>query len=659
MQKIALAGAVAAGLAVIGLLGVPAWMQHRVEAEVDAVFATLQAAGVTATHGPVTYDYWSRTLTIPTLGLATAGEGDLKTIVATIVAHGLTREGGAILADQVEVTGLEIKLAATKDEPWTFAQAIPKLTVTKFAAPEMLPRSGSTLELMRYLAKVKAAVVDVPQGEAGFEAQQVGGAGLFNRGKMKYLYTNVTIKNLRDGYIGALNVDKIALASDPSAGGVKGLLNGYASADMDLLTMLSLYGVEAPARPATDGYVRVQGKTTMGTYTFSVGPGMNMTVDSVTSGDLAIDPTKFNRSILADFMKLSPQPGVRQSPSQTADLANKVVQLYESFKLADVEMRGMRITTAFGQPGMGMVIGSMRMAGFQNGRLAEFAINDMALTIPGVPLVKIGHLSLAGLDMARIMRTTAVSGAGLPPSAGQSLALFSALEGFEVRDYDVPDFKSGKFIGRIDTLKTAWGKFSNGLPTITRLTMKAQMPIDDSQPAFAFLKPLGRERVVVTYDIGTTWNEATQALTTAPLTLELEGLGALSGSIVLNSASRQPIGLDAARMLAAFQAMDVGAITLKVRDGGGTKAYIASGANAAGPLVDAKARLMAAPVPNVGAITVLDAASRFLDTPGQTLTLTLNPKSKVSVSQFSGPAMAVDGGAALLDLFTVEAAVEK
>ena len=163
----------------------------------------------------------------------------------------------------------------------------------------------------------------------------------------------------------------------------------------------------------------------------------------------------------------------------------------------------------------------------------------------------------------------------------------------------------------------------------------------------------------MSYDIGTSWNEATQALTTAPLTMALEGLGELSGSIVLNSASRQPMGLDAAQMMAAFQAMDIGSVMLKVRDGGGTKAYAASGANPANALVDAKARLMAAPVPNVGAITMLDAASRFLDTPGQTVTMTLTPKSKVSVSQFSGPAMAVDGGAALLDLFTVEATVEK
>ena len=319
-----------------------------------------------------------------------------------------------------------------------------------------------------------------------------------------------------------------------------------------------------------------------------------------------------------------------------------------------------RMTTASGQPSMGMAVGSMRMAGFQSGRLAEFSINEMAMTIPGVPLVKIGHLSLAGLDLARIMRTTAAVGsAGRSASAEQSMALISALEGFEVRDYDVPDFKSGKFLGRIDALKATWGKFSNGLPTITRLTMKAQLPIDDSQPALLLLKSLGRDRVTVSYDIGTTWNEATQALTTAPLTMALEGLGELSGSIVLNSASRQPMALDAARMMAAFQAMDIGSVTLKVRDGGGTKAYAASGANPANALVDAKARLMAAPVPNVGAITILDAASRFLDTPGQTVTMTLTPKSKVSVSQFSGPAMAVDGGAALLDLFTVEATVEK
>ena len=513
---------------------------------------------------------------------------------------------------------------------------------------------------MRYLARVKAAVIEMPQGEVALDLQLPTATSPVKLGKVSYLYTGATIKDLRDGYIGVLNVDKIALASDQSVGAMKGLMNGYTSADIDLMTMLSFYGVDAPTRPAADGYVRVQGKTTMGTYTFSIAPSMNITVDSITSGDVSIDPTKFSRSILADFAKLAPQPGVRQSPAQTAESANKIAQLYEGFKLADVEMRGMRMTNAAGQPNMGMAVGSMRMAGLQNGRLAEFAINDMAMTIPGIPQVKIGHLSLAGLDLARIMRTTAASSsAGKPGSAEQSMALISALEGFEVRDYDVPDFKSGKFLGRIDTLKATWGKFSNGLPTITRLTMKAQLPIDDSQPALLFLKSLGRERVTVSYDIGTTWNEATQALTTAPLTMALEGLGELSGSIVLNSASRQPMGLDAAQMMAAFQAMDIGSVMLKVRDGGGTKAYAALGANPANALVDAKARLMAAPVPNVGAITMLDAASRFLDTPGQTVTMTFTPKSKVSVSQFSGPAMAVDGGAALLDLFTVEATVEK
>ena len=71
----------------------------------------------------------------------------------------------------------------------------------------------------------------MPQGEVALDLQLPTATSPVKLGKVSYLYTGATIKDLRDGYIGALNVDKIALASDQSVGAMTGLINGYTSAD--------------------------------------------------------------------------------------------------------------------------------------------------------------------------------------------------------------------------------------------------------------------------------------------------------------------------------------------------------------------------------------------------------------------------------------------
>ena len=177
---------------------------------------------------------------------------------------------------------------------------------------------------------------------------------------------------------------------------------------------------------------------------------------------------------------------------------------------------------------------------------------------------------------------------------------------------------------------------------------------------------MGLDKVWIACDVGTKWVEDKQALALEPFEMDIENVGRLSAKVSLTNPNRLPAVLDMGRLAAAFQAMEIGPVAVKVRDSGLVKLFkanlerqAAAGGVAANPFADAKQRMMAAPVMNVGGITLADAASRFTETSGQTMTITLTPKAAVSIAQLTAPGATAgpDAAALLLDQFTVEAAI--
>ncbi len=664
MRKIAIVGAAIGAIAVAGVFGASMLVQHRAVSEVDAVFESLRASGVTASHGPVTFDYWTKSLSIADIALQAPGENGARTTIAKVHATGLMPMSNEMSAQSIEVSDFEIKSGIAKDLPGAYAHKAPKFIVSQFSAPAAFPATSSTSEILHYLARVKATSIVAPQGEVVLELPQPFAVKGVKQSAFTYTYTNLELKNLHEGRIGQLLIGKLAMTGGQAAVPVTNEMNKYASSDIDVMAMMSLYGLPAPVRPLENGYVRVQGKTTMGTYTANVGSAMTMTVDAMSSGEVGIDLKKVNASTIAELAKLIPQPGPPPNSAKAAEIAEKIASIYEGLKFADLEMRGTRVSMANSKDAA-VSFGLIRLAGFEKGRLAEFALNDTSMNVPGRSPIKIGYAAVSGLDFAKMMRVTAEIGGGAT-SPEKSMQLLSALEGFEIRDCDVPDMATGKLKGRIEAMKATWGRFANGLPQVTRLTMKVQGAADGSEPALAFLQPMGLPKVWITYDIGTTWSEDAKAIVAEPMGIDVENVGAFSAKATLKSSSGQPLQLTQAGLAAAFQNLEVGPVTMKFRDAGLVRVYQAkmSGMAVAGglkpdPIVELRQRLASEPVPNVAMITVIDAVSRFVDKPGQSLSLMVTPRSRVLVNQLTAPEASTtpEGKAALLDLFTLEAAV--
>ena len=93
MVKI-LTGAIAAiVVAAGGLFGFQFYVQHRVGAEVEAAFAQIRAAGGQASHGKVSFDPWSRTVTVAGIAVESADQPPVSVRIAGFTASGVSQTG--------------------------------------------------------------------------------------------------------------------------------------------------------------------------------------------------------------------------------------------------------------------------------------------------------------------------------------------------------------------------------------------------------------------------------------------------------------------------------------------------------------------------------------------------------------------------------------
>lgn len=250
--------------------------------------------------------------------------------------------------------------------------------------------------------------------------------------------------------------------------------------------------------------------------------------------------------------------------------------------------------------------------------------------------------------------------------------MLQALEGFEVRDYTIPDPATGKTKATINGLKASWGGFVANVPTTSQLTLKMTMATDE--PQLAAFKQRGFDKVEVNFDVATNWNEPTKSVIVSPFDLRMSNFGAVSGVMALRNSDPTPIGNDPMRLMAVAQSMELGPIELTVRDGGFVgilKSTLAAAvppgmigapgvATPADPLAALRTQLINPAQPDRGVGMLLDTTNAFLAAPSQSLALRLTPKSKMTLGQVTGAAGAFaspQGLGAMLAQFNIDAKV--
>ena len=109
MRKILIGLVAAIVVAAAGFFGFQFYVQHRVATQVETAFEQIRASGGKASHGKVSFDPWSRTVTIADIAGKSATQPPLVVKIASVTATGVSeKDGTRFSADSIEVSDLEV-----------------------------------------------------------------------------------------------------------------------------------------------------------------------------------------------------------------------------------------------------------------------------------------------------------------------------------------------------------------------------------------------------------------------------------------------------------------------------------------------------------------------------------------------------------------------
>jgi hypothetical protein len=637
-----LAGLIAAiVIAVGGFFGFEYYVQRQAEAGVDAAFADLRAAGAKATHGKVTFNLWSRTVTVADIAGESNAQPPMAVKIARFVASGVSQpEAGRFAADRVEVSDVDVSGAIMN-----LSYKAPRVEVVNYAGPAApLRRLESTAiaDIYRYVldhfAAISANSITVPTLTAKISAAGAGKAP----GTGDYAYTNLVLRDLKGGKIASTTADRLNFtAVVDTAKGKRETLTGniekLAAHDFDAAATGAMLD---PARAKDDKVQRIYRQMTVGAYTASFESGLKMRLDGMSVDEIGLRPAKLQFASLMAIIEAMPAPGSTPTPEQSRDLLDKMASIYEGIYLGGAEMRGFSMEIPEGP----FRLAAVKLGKLDGGKLAEFALEGLEARSPQGP-VKVGRFALKSLDMANLLRVAAQLGAaGRNPPPEQLAALLLLLEGTEIAGVVAPYKNTGQPVN-IDTLNLSWGQFVGSIPTRARTTVKMSGPVDLADPdPFKMLASAGMTSASISFDVGAAWAEAQKTFALEPVTLEVGGLLTAALRASVSNVPREVFSINPLQAVIMAAQIEAGPLELALRDIGGVDLAVAQFAKTQNISRDqARAAIiqniretgMKLSGANADAMAIAGALARFVELPGGTLSIKLTPKGKVPVMQLA------------------------
>jgi len=150
MRKILIGLVAAIAVATAGFFGFQFYVQHRVATQIEAAFEQIRAGGGKASHGKVSFDPWSRTVTIADIAGESATQPPLVVKIASVTATGVSeKDGTRFSADSIEASDLEV---SGGQGGLQVSYKIPRFIVKDYSGPaggRQLPASASIVDLYR------------------------------------------------------------------------------------------------------------------------------------------------------------------------------------------------------------------------------------------------------------------------------------------------------------------------------------------------------------------------------------------------------------------------------------------------------------------------------------------------------------------------------
>jgi hypothetical protein len=624
-----------------GYFGAKGWAQQRVEQEVETSLAAMRVAGGNVTHGPVEIELLRRGFSLSSVSAEAAGESKASLRIGRIVATGIGQPGaGRISAAQLEIDDLEIDGTIAIGAGLHVTYRIPRLEFADYSGPTAVlypidvasPTEAIRAAFQQFMV-ITASSLTIPSATVSLTAKESPLSAV------EYGYSGIVLRNIGEGRIGSMTVDRIVAAvnavgpNGPS--GFTAEFNGMQTLGFDAGPILAVL-----SGSTDDHYQRVYRQITAGSYavTFSGQQGpVRMLIDGIRAEDVALKPSKFPLAEMISLFSSLPRTGEPLDPQRGLAILETIAGVYEGIRIGSFEMRGMKI--AVPPPQEPISIGAIRMAGFENGRLAELSLEGLDTQTPLHEPVKIGRFALRGLGFSELMRSVARSAAsGQKPSPDQLMSLLHALEGIEIQGMIVPYQNTGRPV-EIETTKISWGEFVGAFPTTVRTVLHISRPITSSDvEPFDQLWAAGMTTATVDLDAGARWSEASRLAELSPFSAKLANVGSIEVNATLGNVPASAFTLDTAAFMAAMAAVEAGPIEIVVRDLGGLDLKVAEVARKQNLSPDAARRMLvettmqpwAALIPSSADLAGLaDAVAHFMEAPGGRLSISITPKGRV------------------------------
>jgi hypothetical protein len=660
MVKMLLGLVTAIAIALGSFFGFEFYVQHRVAAEVEAAFEQIRATGSKASHGKVSYDLLSRTITVADIAAESATQPPVSVKIASFMASGVGQPGATrFCADSIEAADVEVDGRMAAQTGWGMIYKVPRVAIKDYsgpAGPQRLPVSSSATDVSRFVlehfAAVTAASVTVPSLAATYSVPGAVGAPQV----VDYTYSNLALLNIKDGRIAEMTVGRetftINLPQNGKIEEVGGEIASMASYDFDSGAVLAALD---PARANDGNYYRAYRQATMGAYTVRLQNGTRVRIDGMTVDDIGLRPSKLQFPQLMAIVE-SMSPGVTRTPPQARDIVQRLASTYEGVHIGNAEMRGLAIETPQGPFQIGTIHFNL-----ENGKIDELALEGLDGRSPKGP-VKVGRFALKSLDVANLLRMSSqFSNPVQKPSPDQLLGLFLLLEGAEIKNVVAP-YKDSIAQVNIEDLSLNWGQFVGPIPSKAHLTAKMSGPIDATDPALKILVTAGMSSVTMNVDLGAAWTEGSRTFVLEPVMVELGSLLSASARVSLVNVPREVFSMNPLQMAVMATQIEAGTIEITLRDLGGVDLAVAQYARTQNLTPDAARRAITESLRGTGAtmattnpdaMAITDALIRFIEDPRGTLTVKLTPQGKVPAMQLVS-ALKTDPLAAL-ERFQVEA----
>ena len=669
MKKI-LAGLLAIVLIAIGgFFGLQLYLRHRITSDIEASFEQVRQAGGKASHGKVSFDLWTRTLTIADFAGETASQPPLDVKVGLITVVGANQpDPTRWTASRLDLADIEGGAQMPALNGARVAFKVPQLTANDVAVNDVpanpsagtvptqaTAESSSPLDAyrraIRRLTGVTAASVSIPSatGTANF--------GTAAPGALDFAYTNYTLTDIRDGKIAATKADSLSFALDMQSAGqpqkMTGHLANLAASEIDMTAALAMLD---PETAGDDRTYRLYHSVSAGPYEITssqgISQGIKTRIAAMATEDVSVQPSRMH---LPELLAMLPQLGAVPTPAQTREISQHMAALYEGLSIAHSEMRGLSLGTPQGP----MTLAAIHLS-LDHGK-GEFAIEDLAGNSPKGP-VQVGRIAIKSFDMARLLRMAGqFSDPATPKTPDQALGFLAVLGGVEVGGVAAP-FKDTRKVVKIDTFNLTWGQFVGPIPTQARLVAKMTVPVDPADQAQKPPVAAGIDTIALDLDLGLGWTEATSTFALDPVKFTLGDVGDMAGHLTLAQVPRGVFSPNAQQVMPLAAQIEAGALELTLHDRGAVDLLVAQFALGHQISRDVARSTIIDSIRTAGAQTVADhpdagaaieALAHFIETPHQSLVIRLTPRGKVPALQLIQ--LLKTDPAALLGQFQVEA----